>query len=133
VPKLDEFEVGKFFADLPKPLVIKAVAVKVDPLKVGPASVRGEGEKRCQDSFLGLPRGRRVDWRFRFRAIACTQFSCPKGVPRLTQLRTALSSVAVGGLLTRSVQRDERAIGQAQSRRGSRSGSSSHRLSEHHL
>ncbi|MFM2096538.1 MAG: hypothetical protein RIS70_3662, partial [Planctomycetota bacterium] len=36
----------------------------------------------CQDSFWGLPRGRRVDWRFRCRAIACTQFSSPKGDPR---------------------------------------------------
>jgi hypothetical protein len=91
------------------------------------------GKKRCQDSFWGLSRGRRVDWRFRRRAIACPQFSSPKGEPRLTLLRTALSSAAVSGLLTRSVQRGERAIGQAESRRGSRSGSSSHRLSKPHL
>ena len=65
----------------------------------------GMGRKRCQDSFLGLPRGRRVDWRFRCREIACIQFSSPKGEPRLTLLRTALSSAAVSGLLTRSVQR----------------------------
>jgi hypothetical protein len=91
------------------------------------------GKKRCQDSFWGLPRGRRVDWRLRRRAIACTQFSSPKGEPRLKLLPTALSSAAVSGLLTCSVQRGERAIGQAESRRGSRSGSSSSRLREPHL
>ena len=48
--------------------------------------------------FFGLPRGRRGDWRFRCRAIACTQLSSPNGEPRLTLLRTALSSVAVSGL-----------------------------------
>ena len=90
-------------------------------------------EKRCQDSFLGLPLGRRGDWRFRCREITCTQFSSPNGEPRRTQLRTALSSAAVSGLLTRSVHRGERAMGQAESRRGSRSGSSSHRLGEPHL
>jgi hypothetical protein len=81
----------------------------------------------------GLPRGRRVDWRFRCRAIACTQVSSPKGEPRWTLLRTALSSAAVSGLLTPAVQRGKRAIGEAEIRRGSRSGSSSHRLSEPHL
>ena len=94
-----------------------------------PRGPRSWKRKMCQESFWGLPRGRRVDWRFRCRAIACTQLSSPNGEPRLTLLRTALSSVAVSGLLTRSVQRGERAIGQAKSRRGSRSGSSSHRLS----
>ena len=44
-------------------------------------------------------------------AIACTQFLSPKGEPRLTLLRTALSSAEVSGLLTRSVQGSERAIG----------------------
>jgi hypothetical protein len=43
-------------------------------------------------------------------------------------VRTALSSTAVSGLLTRSTHRGERAMGQAESRRGSRSGSSSHRF-----
>ena len=89
--------------------------------------------KRCQDSFLGLPRGQRVDWRFRCREIACTQFPSPKGEPRLTLVRTALSSAAVSGLLTRSAHRGERAMGQAESRRGSRSGSSSHRFSDPHV
>ena len=99
----------------------------------GPAIAYGSGKKRCQDSFLGLRRGRRVDRRLRCREIACTQFSSPRGEPRLTLLRTALSAAAVSGLLTRSVQRGERAMGQAETRRGSRSGYSSHRLSEPHL
>ena len=80
-----------------------------------PRGPRSWKRKMCQESFWGLPRGRRVDWRFRCRAIACAQFSSPKGEPRWTLLRTALSSAAVSGLLTRSVQRGERAIGQAES------------------
>jgi hypothetical protein len=91
------------------------------------------GKETVSGLFFGLPRGRRVGWWFRCREITCTQFSSPKGEPRLTLLRTALSSAAVSGLLTRSVQRGERAMGLAESRRGSRSGSSSHRLSEPHL
>jgi hypothetical protein len=51
----------------------------------------------------------------------------------LTLVRTALSSAAVSGLLTRSAHRGERAMGQAESRRGSRSGSSSHRFSDPHV
>ena len=43
--------------------------------------------------------------------MAYTPFPAPKGEPRLTLVRTALSSAAVSGLLTRSAQRDERAIG----------------------
>jgi hypothetical protein len=94
-----------------------------------PEAERDLGREKVSGLFFGLPRGRRVDWRFRCREIAYTQFSSPKGEPRWTLLRTPLSSAVVSGLLTRSVQRGERAIRQAESRRGSRSGSSSHRLS----
>jgi hypothetical protein len=39
--------------------------------------------------------------------MASTPFPSPKGEPRLTLVRTALSSTAVSGLLTRSAQRGE--------------------------
>jgi hypothetical protein len=29
----------------------------------------GRGRERCQDSFFGLPRGRRVDWRLSCSAM----------------------------------------------------------------
>jgi hypothetical protein len=55
-------------------------------------------------------------------------------VPRLTLVRTAVrtacSSAAVSGLLTRSAQRNRRAIGQGKSRAGSHSGLYSQRLNE---
>ena len=92
-----------------------------------------EEEKVSGLFFSGLPRGRRGEWRFRCREIGCTQFPSPKGEPRLTLVRTALSSAAVSGLLTRSAHRGERAMGQAESRRGSRPGSSSHRFSAPHV
>ena len=103
------------------------------PWAMAVAAPSGRGGQRWQDSFFGLPRGRRVDWRFSCREIACTQVPSPKGEPRLTLVRTALSSAAVSGLLTRSTHRGERAMGQAESRRGSRSGSSSHRFSDPHV
>ena len=65
--------------------------------------------------------------------MACTPFPSPKGEHRLTLVRTALSSAAVNGLLTRSAQRGERAMDQAEIRRGFRSGSSSHRFNQPHV
>jgi hypothetical protein len=91
------------------------------------------GDKRCQDSFFGLPRGRMVDCRFNCCEMRWTHVSPPNGEPRLTLMRTALSSTAVSGVLARSTPRGARERGQTESRCGSRSGASSHRFSEPHL
>ena len=65
--------------------------------------------------------------------MACTPFPSLKGEPRLTLVRTALSSAAVSGLLTRSAHRGEPAMGQAERRRGFRLGSFRYRFSEPHV
>ncbi|TWT29827.1 hypothetical protein Enr8_44820 [Blastopirellula retiformator] len=56
-------------------------------------------QKRCQNSlfrpgatFFGLPRGRRVESRFRRRAIDWVQSGSPKGEPRRIAWRTASTS-----------------------------------------
>ena len=43
MPQLDEFEVGKLLTDMPQSCIVEVVAVKVDPLELGPAIELGEG------------------------------------------------------------------------------------------
>jgi len=73
------------------------------------------------------PRGRRVDSRFRRRAIASTHSSSPKGLPRCADNRTAANSASLSGVLTRLTQPGRRDIGQGDSSGGFGSGLCSHR------
>ncbi|MFN9908978.1 MAG: hypothetical protein ACK56F_23120, partial [bacterium] len=73
------------------------------------------GEKRCQDYFCGLPRGRMVDCRFNCCEMRWTHVSPPNGERRLTMVRSAWSASAVSGVLTRSTQRGALGIVQGES------------------
>lgn len=65
----------------------------------------------CDDSCLGLPRGRRLDSSPSRSAIRSRQVSDPYGVPRRTQLCNASNSTLLCGLLTTSIQLRGRATG----------------------
>jgi len=69
------------------------------------------GQERCQEpflsswaSFLGLPRGRKVDSRPNCLLILSRQAGSPKGWPRLTARRRASNSASDCGALTRASQ-----------------------------
>lgn len=94
--------------------------------------------QRGQASLMGhlrnrthfRPRGRRVDSRFRRRAIDSTQSSSPNGLPRCADSRTAANSASLNGVLTRSTQPGSREIGHGDSSDEFGSGFCSYRHNE---
>ena len=90
-------------------------------------------KKRCQDSFLGLPLGRRVESKSGRRAVDSTQLGFPSGAPRLILHRIDFVSSSVGSAFTRAHQFDERGIGQGEISFGERSGCLIQQFNEPHF